>query len=133
MNRRPLPARRGTVLIVSLVCLLVIMALLGALLQGTLRARRQLRSERDRRQAELLLQAGLDRAALRLTKETDYRGESWELDAAAIGGDSAGLVTIAASRAAADQPWKIHAVAEYPAGSEFSIRRSRTILVQSQE
>ena len=85
---------------------------------------------RSRRQTELLLQAGIDRAALAVASETDYRGESWELPAASITGGGAGRVTIEAAREAADQPWKIHVVAEYPTGSELSIRRSRTILVQ---
>jgi type II secretory pathway component PulK len=122
--------RRGTILIVALVCLVIIMALIGSLLQGTLRARRQLHAERDRRQAELLLQAGLDRAALRLASETDYHGESWQLPAESITGSGAGLVTIEASRQGEDKPWQIHVVAEYPTGSELSVRRSRTILVQ---
>lgn len=133
MIHQAVPSRRGTILIVALVCLLIIMALVGALLQGTLRAHRQLRVERDRRQAELLLEGGLDRAAQRLSSDNDYRSESWELPAQSIGGNSSGLVKIEASRESDDGPWKIHVVAEYPAGSEFSIRRSRTILVQSQE
>jgi hypothetical protein len=106
------------------------MALIGALLQGTLRARRQLQVERDRRQAELLLQAGLDRAALALASEPGYRGESWQLPAESITGVGAGSVTIKATRASDDTPWQIHVVAEYPVGSARSIRRSRTILVQ---
>lgn len=123
-------SRRGAILVAALVALVIVMALIGALVQGTLRARRQLHVERDRRQAELLLQAGLDRASLRLASETDYRGESWELPAESITGGGSGLVTIETSREAEDQPWQIHVVAEYPTGSERSIRRSRTILVQ---
>lgn len=129
MTRR-VPSRRGAILVVALVCLVIVMALVGVLLQGTLRARRQLHAERDRRQAELLLQAGLDRAALRAAGQADYSGESWELPAESIAGSGAGLVTIEAARQAESALWKIHVVAEYPAGSELSIRRSRTILVQ---
>jgi type II secretory pathway component PulK len=130
MSTRPKARRCGAILIAVLVCLVIVMALIGGLLQGTLRARRQLLAERDRRQAELLLQAGLDRAALALASETDYRGESWELPAASITGGGAGLVTAEVTREAEDKPWQIHVVAEYPVGSELSVRRSRTILVQ---
>ena len=130
MNQRQRFRRGGAILIVALVCLVVVMALIGALLQGTLRARRQLHVERDRRQAELLLQAGLDRAALRLASETNYRGESWELPPESITGGGPGRVTMEAARESEDKPWQLHVVAEYPAGSEHSIRRSRTILVQ---
>lgn len=130
MTSQTKPRRSGTILVAALVALVIVMALLGALLQGTLRARRQLHTERDRRQAELLLQAGLDRAAIAVASKTGYRGESWELPAESITGGGAGLVTIETSREAEGKPWQIHVVAEYPAGSERSIRRSRTILVQ---
>jgi type II secretory pathway component PulK len=133
MNGKQANRRRGTVLIVALVCLVVIMALIGGLLRGTLRARRQLHAERDKRQAELLLRAGIDRAAFRLAKEADYHGETWDLPAESIAGKNAGQVTIEATREAAGQVWKLHVVAEYPVGSDLSVRRSRTILVQSQE
>jgi hypothetical protein len=125
--------RRGAILIVALVCLLLVMALVALLLQGTLRARRQLRAERDRRQAEFLLTAGIERAAQRLAAEADYRGETWDLPAEAIVGTSTGQVTIRAARAEASDPWQVHVVAEYPLGSELSIRRTRTVLVSSPE
>src|SRR4051794_1563748 len=108
--------RRGTILIVALVCLVVIMALIGGLLRGTLRARRQLHAERDKRQAELLLRAGIDRAAFRLNKDADYRGETWDLPADSVVGTGAAQVTIKAVRAAADKAWQLHVVAEYPLG-----------------
>lgn len=125
--------RRGTVLIVALVCLLIVMALVGSLLQGTLRARRQLHAERDRRQTELLLQAGIERAAFRLAKEADYRGETWALPAESLLGTGEGQVTIKAARDAEDDPFEVNVVAEYPVGSVLSIRRSRTVLVSNQE
>ena len=133
MTRCVRPRRRGTILVVALVCLLIVMTLVALLLQGALRARRQLRAERDRRQAELLLAAGIERAALRLADEADYRGETWELPAEAIVGTGSGQVTISAAREAADRPWQVYVVAEYPLGSELSIRRSRTVLVSSPE
>lgn len=134
MTRRqsmlPGSRRRGAVIIAALVCLLIVMALLGAMLQGTLRARRQMHVERDLRQCELLLQAGAERAVHRLAQESDYRGETWTVSANANLGLADGQVTIAASRAA-DQPWQLNVNAEYPTGTEHSIRRSRTISVPS--
>jgi Tfp pilus assembly protein PilX len=128
-NRRQ--KRAGAVLVAALVCMLVVMTLIGTMLQGTLRARRQMRVERDRRQAELLVDAGLSRAALRLSRDVEYRGESWQLTPEQIVGRGGGLVTIAASRAAADKPWQVHVVAEYPLGGGFSIQRSRTFPVET--
>jgi len=123
---------RGAVLVVALVSMFVVMAMIGSMLQGTLRARKHLHVQRDLRQTELLLQAGADRAAFRLANEAAYRGETWNLPSEDIVGGGDGQVTIAASRDSDARPWEVHVVAEYPAGSESSIRRSRTFVVQSQ-
>jgi Tfp pilus assembly protein PilX len=131
MKARPRFRRAGTVLIVALVALVVVMAMLGSMLTGTLRARRQLHAERDRRQTELLLQAGLERAAFQLGRDAAYRGESWELAADDVVGTGEGKVTIAASREADDQPWQINVVAEYPRGSPLSVRRSQTFTLSA--
>lgn len=121
--------RRGAVLIVALVLMAVVMALLGVLLQGTMRARRQLHVERDRRQTELLLDAGMARATLRLSGEPEYRGETWRLEPQTIVGGGAGEVTIVAALDEARPQWKVHVVAEYPLGDDRSVRRSRTVLI----
>ncbi len=123
--------RRGAVLIVALVCLLIVVGLLGTMLQGTLLVHRQLHTERDRRQTELLLQAGMDRAAFRLASEIDYRGETWNLPAASILGTRDGRVTIETSRESDQQPWQVRVLAEYPLGNDLSIRRSRTFEIPS--
>jgi hypothetical protein len=129
--RRLGPKRRGTVLIAALVCMLVMMTILGGMLLGSLRASRQLHPERDLRQTELLLAAGIQRAANRLATQPDYRGETWRLPAESIVGDGAGEVTIAAARKSDDAPWQVRVVAEYPHGSELPIHRSRTFLVSN--
>jgi hypothetical protein len=107
------------------------MTILGSMLLATLRSARQLHAERDLRQCELLLQAGLDRAVFRLAEEMDYRGENWTLPAAAIALRGDGLVTIEVSRPAATDSPQVTVVAEYPTGSENSIRRSRMFQLQS--
>ena len=116
----------------ALVCLLVVMGMLGTMLQGTLRAHRQLHRERDLRQTELLLQAGSDRAVYRLANETNYRGETWNLPADAIADKGEGRVTIEISPVDGQAARKAKVVAEYPLGGETSIRRSRTFQVLTQ-
>jgi hypothetical protein len=118
--------RLGTALIAALVCLTIVMALLGNLLVGTLRMNRQMHAERDRRQCELLLSAGLARAANRLEQDVAYAGETVKLPAAAAVGLGEGQVTIEVSRSS-EAATKIHIVAEYPLGSDHSVRRSRTV------
>ncbi len=117
--------RQGTVLVAALVCLLVIMGLLAAMLQGTLRNHRKLRLDRDLRQAELLLQAGCDRAAYQLTKEKEYKGETWDLPAAEITGKRDGRVTIEIQSGEGQAARTARVVAEYPLDGETSIRRTR--------
>ena len=125
------PPRRAAVLVAALVCMAIVMALLGSMLLAALRSSRQLHAERDLRQCELLLAAGLDRAAYRLAKVPDYRGETWTLPAAAIVAAGDGQVTIEVSAATQQQAPQLRVVAEYPTGSETSVRRSRTILLPS--
>jgi type II secretory pathway component PulK len=119
--------RRGTVLIAAIVCLAIIVAMVGSMLAAALAAGRQLRAERDLRQCELLLQAGVDRAAHRLATERDYQGETWTLAADQITGSGDAKVTIEVSATGDNDLRQLAIVAEYPAGSEISIRRSRTI------
>jgi hypothetical protein len=129
--KQPLSCRRrGVALVAALVCLVIVMALLGNMLVGALRIGQQMRVERDRRQCELLLQAGLDRAARRVSAATPYPGEVWDVPAAEIGGTADGQVTIRVWRLGAAPP-QILVLAEYPLGNESSIRRSRTVTLQS--
>jgi hypothetical protein len=136
MNAPPDPIERrrvvsthrpqGTVLVAALVALVIVMAMLGVMLQSSLRNRRQLHAERDRRQCELLLQAGVERAAYRLANDAEYQGETWRLAADEITNQGEGEVVITASPMSDEESWRVHVVAEFPLGSERSIRRSRT-------
>jgi hypothetical protein len=125
------------VLAVALVCLLIVMGLLAGMLKGALRERRQMRQERDLRQTELLVEAGADRAAVRLAADDGYDGETWNVPAEEIIGLGAGQVLIEVTRDASaedreDAPWLVRIVAEYPLGGETSIRRTRSFTVRSQ-
>lgn len=116
---------RGAVLVAALVALLIVMSLLGTMLLGAIAARRQLRAERQLRQCELLLRAGIDRAAAQKAKDAAYRGETWQLSKGALPGGEA-RVLIAVRPAAADMPATLEITAEYPLGDESSIRRTFT-------
>lgn len=117
-----LAARRGAVLIAALVALTVVMAMLGSMLQGTLRVRRQMHAERDLRQCQLLLRAGTQRVEFRRGQDAGYPGETWDLPAAAILGHGDGKVTIEPAGEADSGAFRV--TAEYPLGGETSIRRS---------
>jgi hypothetical protein len=123
--------RGGLVLVAAVVCLAIVIALVSGMLVGTLRVRRHLTDERNVRQCELMLEAGADRAAHRLAAEAEYRGEIWELPADSITGRDSGQVTIEISRGPWDARRHVRVLAEYPTGSQLSVRRSRTYLIQS--
>lgn len=76
--------RRGALALIALVTLTVVMALGASLLTGTLQAHRQLRRERDVRQADLLVRAGFARAEQQLAKSAEYNGETWKFGGAEI-------------------------------------------------
>jgi hypothetical protein len=101
------------------------------MLQTTLRSGRQLHRERDRRQAEFLLQAGADRAAQLVLANPEFRGDTWTLPDEMIVGQGGGAVTTEIRRESEQAPWQLHVVAEYPLGDEFSIRRSRTFVIDA--
>jgi len=136
MNRRIALARSnersGAVIIAALVCLLVVMAILGTMLRGTLRNYRYMRSERDLRQTELLLQGGSDRAVNRLANDANYRGETWSLPSDAIAGSGDGRVTIEITPATDKAAGNAKVLAEYPLGGETSIRRSVVFQIPAQ-
>jgi hypothetical protein len=113
-------------IVAALVCLLVVTSIVGSMLQSALRARRQLHAERNRRQTELLLEAGANRAAARLAVEGEFRGDTWILPADEIVGLGEGRVTSEITRNSDTEVWQLQIVAEYPLGREFSIRRSRS-------
>jgi hypothetical protein len=117
-------------LAVALVCLLVVMSILSGMLQNALRARRELHAERDRRQTELLLEAGFDRAAEALRHSAEYRGETWNVHAAEILGRGDGQVVIETVSENDAGGRRFRVTAEYPRGNELSVRRSRTFTVR---
>jgi hypothetical protein len=130
-RRSALGKRGGAILIAALVCLAIVMALLGSMLASAIRSGRQLHAERDLRQCELLLAAGVERVQFRLASESDYRGETWKLPAAEIVAKGDGEVTIEVVLDSEQKSRQLRVIAEYPVGGERSIRRSRNIVLPS--
>ena len=130
IRARSKKSRCGLALVAALVCLLVVISLIGSMLQSALRSRRQLHAQRDLRQTECLLEAGADRAAFRLRGDPDYAGETWDVPAAEIIGRGDGQVVIEVKEADGGGGREVRVLAEYPSGSELSIRRSQTFAIQ---
>ena len=80
--------RRGTLVVCVLACLLVAASLAGATTHAALQWRRSIRLDHQMRQTELLLDAGILRAAKRIRESDDYRGETWRPSRQSVGFDS---------------------------------------------
>ena len=127
MTAKRRPARKGLAIVPALVCLLLVTMLCAAMLKQSRTRRDALRDEQRRMQAEWLAESGADRASARLSIDPDYRGETWEIPAGALGGGLPGRVTIAVE-ADKDRPRRrrVRVEADYPPGVENRARQ-RTV------
>ena len=103
------------------------------MLKTALAARRTARQELQLSQTEFLLAAGVQRAVRQLTEDEDYSGETWELTSKAIPGIESAMVEIDVEAPNDDQPAQVHVVAQLPADSPQSIRRSYTFSLIREE
>ncbi|QDV33037.1 hypothetical protein [Tautonia plasticadhaerens] len=131
MRRHRSDRRRGGAALVALVCLsLIAMVVAGLLRLGASRAA-GLDAVARRAQADWLVEAGLERAALRVSRDPDYGGETWDLPAEALGG-RAGSVVIEVERGegGASGPRVVRVRADYPSDGDPSRRVRRTKVFQ---
>ena len=120
--------RRGAVSIWAIVCLMLVSAIGATLGRMALMGSRQMIQERRRSQAEWLVQAGWSLAVSQLDRDKEYKGETWDIPAAELGGTDAGKVRIdvrALDAATAADGREISVVAEFPAGSDRKVQISR--------
>lgn len=128
--RKPIPQtpttspRRGGVIVISMVCLMLASFLVVHLAKLTFANRAQQRKELQIEQAAWLAEAGVSRAAFQLRTDPNYTGETWTLDANELGGFDSGQVTITVSTEDRSQ---VTVTAMYPTGSATSVRRTKTI------
>jgi hypothetical protein len=128
-SHRPIE-RRAVVLMSVLVCLAVAMSLFLVWLKTAALERRQLQVQQDRMQAEILADAGLDRAAAQLLSASDYSAETWQIGPESLAGRGAAAVAIRVEAAPENaQARTVHTVAEYPVGSMQCVRRSKQITI----
>jgi len=74
----PVSSRRGAALVMAMVALLVVSLVAGALVRSLLTAHRQSHRYADQLQAQWLAEAGLARAAAKLSADEAYQGEVWQ-------------------------------------------------------
>jgi hypothetical protein len=131
--------RRGITAVAVLVCLVVVTMISGALLKVGLAHHAAVRAQERRIQAELLAQAGLDRALFRLAASAGYPGESWPIagrdlglaEASASPSGPAAMVTIKVEKASAEPGRKLIKVqADFPPDLPHRVRHSLQLQVE---
>ena len=122
--------RRGAVIVPVLVCFVLIMLICAALVQLVFVERGVTRQDERRLQAEWLAEAGLERAAAKLSRNRGYAGETWDIPASALGGRDAGRVTIAVE-SSKDKPAQrsVTVQADYPLAPERRARQRRRLTI----
>lgn len=126
--------RRGGALVAVLFTLSAVTMLIGVMYQTVLRTHSRARTARYACQTEWLVESGLQRCMQRLREESDYGGESWELNESDIVGTEPGQIDISveADSGAPDRRTVI-IVARYPLSGKFSTRHSQMFLVSLPE
>lgn len=71
--------RRGALVVIALVCMMVVAALVGMWATALARQQRQQQELLAQAQAELVAEAAVQRAAAKLALAADYVGERWTL------------------------------------------------------
>ena len=125
-------ARRGTVMLVAMVCLTLSVGLLAGLLRLAATQHKQVRYELMRLQADWLAEAGIERAVHRLQNDADYAGETWKLGPDDLDQAAAGQVTIQV-RTLPDNPGvrQVQVQAVYPLAAYRHASRTKQVLVKT--
>jgi hypothetical protein len=97
--------RRGTALIVVIICLVLITGITTSLVRLTLAAHAQLLREEHRLQASWLAEAALQRGKIRLQADSSYTGEVWAIESIGPAGlPGRAVITMGPASAARDVP-----------------------------
>lgn len=125
---RPVASRHGSVMVMVLACMAVAAAIAATMLRSATSARRGLRTERDLRQVECLLEAAARMAQSRVIA-AGGADEVILLLSADLAGSGSARITFARDPAASRPSIRI--VVEYPLEGPLTIRRTRSVFPAS--
>lgn len=124
--------RKGTILIIAMVVLLVFMMISSMLIHSVIQSRTQMIREEQLLQAIQLADAGIHRGMARFQSDQSFRKETWQVPAETTAGLDPATVTIVVADILKGEKQRICAVvAEYPSGSPNPIRVTREALIPS--
>ena len=119
--------RRGAAMVFALMALLVASMLIAALLRTTALSHRQLKRDEYRLQANLLADAGYDRAVKTLKIKPDFTTEEWKVPAEQLSSERTALVRLSVTTDTTQPKRRIVSViAEYPSGHPDLVRVTRS-------
>jgi len=123
--------RRGAVLVMVLVCMMVALVILTSLVKLAAAGRRMTDRQAWQVQASWLAESGLERAAWRLAADADYTGETWTLSADQLAAADAAVVRIEVETIP-EQPNRrlVRIRADYPDHPQHRSRQSKQAVVQ---
>lgn len=123
--------RRGAVLVMVLVCMMVALAILVSLVKLAAAGRRMVDEQSWQVQAVWLAESGLERAAWRLATDADYTGETWTLSADQLAAADAAVVTIQVETIREQPNGRLVRVqADYPDHPQHRARESKQAVVR---
>jgi type II secretory pathway component PulK len=119
--------RRGTILVVILVCFIVAATIFTLLVKSAVSERKTMETHLWSAQAQWLAEAALERAAARLAADANYTGETWTIPAEELDGNS-GVAKIRVE-AIADKPGRkqVSVEADYPDDPQHRSRCAKQI------
>ncbi len=124
LTRRP----RGLVSVTMLIGLIILGIVAASLLKVALGRRGLAHTEEAQRQAELVLEAGIDRATARLAANPQYAGEVWSIPVTELGRGSAEVTIQLEPMPDPAAGRRLLVRADYRVSAQQSFRLSRTIL-----
>lgn len=131
-SKSKFPLRKGAVVIIPLVCLILTLAIIGELLKQTSIELNQLKKSQQHLQATWLAEAAAQRTIRKLNENMTYSGETWLISPQEIGGTFSGEVVIELDRDSEQDHSTIliRTKASYPAKAVERVRVIREWPVQ---
>jgi len=131
MAKSEWPRRRGSILIIAVVCLVLATSIVSVLLSLVQKHRRQIALEQAHMQGEWLAESGIDRAVFRLRGDRAYLGETWVIGASELAGEMSAEIVIDIQKPT-DRPdaFAVLVKAVYGSGPGQSVTRTRETTVE---
>ena len=121
--------RRGALIVVALVGIVLATAISASLLKSALAEVKLTLREQNRLQSVWLSESGIDRAVARLESDPAYTGETWEIPAELLGAKESGSVEIQVEPAGEENQLQITAVALFPTTQTFQVKTRKSLLL----